>query len=109
MTIRRGPMKASEPITRFPLQITFRNGTLPTAADLWIRSEATKLETFYNRIMGCRVVVESPHRHHKDGKPYHVRIDLTVPGGELVIKHEPGLRTRARQSGEAEIKKRLEV
>jgi cold shock CspA family protein len=102
-------MKASEPITRFPLQITFRNGTLPAAADLWIRSEARKLETFYNRIMGCRVAVESPHRHHKEGRPYHVRIDLTVPGGELVIKHEPSLRTRARQSGEAEIKKRLET
>lgn len=102
-------MKASEVMTKFPLQITFRNETLPPAAELWIRSEAAKLETFYRRIMGCRVAVESPHRHHKAGRPYHVRIDLTVPGGELVVKHEPSLKTRARQSGEAEIKKRLET
>ncbi len=101
-------MKAKELITKFPLQITFRNGTLPSDAELWIRLEAAKLETFYGRIMGCRVAVESPH-HHRAGSSYHVRIDLTVPGGELVIKHEPSLKTRARQSGEAEIKKRLEA
>ena len=60
-------------------------------------------------VMGCRVAVECPHRQPQRGNSYHVRIDLTVPGGELVIKHEPSLKTRARQSGEAEIKKRLEV
>jgi len=102
-------MKANEVIAKFPLQITFRNGTFPSVAEQWIRSEAAKLENFYGRIMGCRVAVESPHRHHKEGSPYHVRIDLTVPGGEIVIKHEPSLRTKARQSGEAEIKKQMGV
>lgn len=102
-------MKTSDVMTNFPLQITFRRGTPVPAAELWIRSEAAKLENFYSRIMGCRVAVESPHRHHKEGSTYHVRIDLTVPGGELVIKHEPTLKTKARQAGEAEIKKRLEA
>lgn len=41
--------------------------------------------------MGCRVLIESPHRHRHKGKRYHVRIDLTVPGSELVIKREPKL------------------
>jgi cold shock CspA family protein len=102
-------MKTSEVMTSFPLQITFRNGVLSPEAELRIRLEAAKLETFYSRIMGCRVEIESPHRHHRHGSPYHVRIDLTLPGGELVIKHEPSLRTRARQSGELKLKKHLEV
>ena len=102
-------MKTSEVMTKFPLQITFRNGTLPPAAELWIRLEAAKLENFYSRIMGCRVEVGRPHRHHRQGSPYHVRIDLKVPGGELVIKHEPSLRARARQSGEPEFKKHFEI
>ncbi len=102
-------MKTSEVMTKFPLQITFRNGTLPPDAELRIRLEAAKLENFYSRIMGCRVEIESPHRHHVHGSPYHVRIDLTVPGGDLVIKHEPSLRTRARQSGELKLKKHIEV
>lgn len=102
-------MRASDVMTNFPLQITFRNIKPPAEAELWIRLEAAKLETFYNRIMGCRVAVDSPHRHRREGSPYHLRIDLTMPGGELVIKHEPSLRTRARQLHEAEIKKHLEV
>jgi cold shock CspA family protein len=102
-------MKTSDVMTKFPLQITFRSEVPLPAAELWIRSEAAKLENFYRRIMACRVAVESPHRHHREGSPYHVRIDLTVPGGELVIKHEPTLRTQARQMGEGELRKQLEA
>jgi cold shock CspA family protein/ribosome-associated translation inhibitor RaiA len=54
-----------------------------------IREAAQKLDSFYDDIMRCRVVVETPHQHHHKGKQYHVRIDLTVPGGEFVIKRAP--------------------
>jgi cold shock CspA family protein len=74
-----------------------------------IRAEAEKLETFYSQIMGCRVAVEVPHGHHRKGNLYHVRIDLTLPGRELVIKHEPGLSKGIRQAGGVEMKKRPEV
>ncbi len=58
-----------------------------------IREAAQKLESFYDEIMGCRVLVETPHQHHRKGKQYHIRIDLTVPGGEFVIKRAPRLIT----------------
>ena len=67
----------------------------------WIREEAAKLETFYNQIMGCRVAVEVPHRHQKKGKPLHVRIDLTLPGKEIVIKREPVPSNRSRMAAQA--------
>ena len=35
--------------------------------------------------MGCRVAVESPQRRQHQGKLYTVRIDITVPGEEIVI------------------------
>lgn len=54
-----------------------------------IREKAKRLDRFYDRIMGCRVVVEAPHRSHRKGKVYHVRIDLTVPGSELLVKRDP--------------------
>jgi ribosome-associated translation inhibitor RaiA len=75
----------------------------------WIRNEADKLDEFYNRIMACRVVVEIPSRHRKFGGLYHIRIDLTVPGGELVVKREPSLHRSIRQKGERKIAKHLEV
>jgi hypothetical protein len=72
-----------------PLQITFRNMKHSTKVEDWIRAEAEKLETFYHHIIGCRVAIEVPHRHHKKGKPLHIRIDLTLPGKEIVVKREP--------------------
>jgi cold shock CspA family protein len=68
-----------------PLQITFRNMPRSAAIEESIREKAEKLESYSDRILGCHVVVEAPHRHHHKGKAYLVRIDLTVPGGELVI------------------------
>jgi ribosomal subunit interface protein len=59
------------------------------AVEAKIRERTAKLDRFFDRIMGCRVVVESPHRRHHQGKLFHVRVDLTVPGGELAVTREP--------------------
>lgn len=85
----------------YPLQITFRNMEPSTAIEDHIREKAAKLETFYDRIMSCRVIVEAPHRHHHKGKAYEVRITLGVPGPDIVVNHAPK-RLSAVQSSEAE-------
>ncbi len=72
-----------------PLQITFRDIPRSEALEADIRGKANKLDQFYEKVMACRVIVEAPHSHHHKGYLYHVRIDLTVPGGELVIKRDP--------------------
>ncbi len=91
-----------------PLHITFRNMKPSATIQEWVRTEADKLDSFYQRVMRCRVAIEVPHRHHREGSPYHIRIDLTVPGEEIVVKREPSLSHRARQLGETGIKKHLE-
>jgi len=91
------------------LQITFRNIRPSKEIDGWIRAEVNKLETFYTQLMGCRVAVEIPHRHHKKGSPYHIRIDLRVPNGEIVVKRGPSLNARARHLGECELEKQAEL
>jgi ribosomal subunit interface protein len=72
-----------------PIQITFRGIPQSDAIDAYVRDRAAKLETFSARITGCRVAVEAPHQHQQSGRPYRVRIDLTVPGGELVVNNAP--------------------
>lgn len=94
---------------KIPLQVTFRNMKPSAIAREWVREEVGKLEEFYGRVVGCRVVVEIPHQHHRRGSVYHIRIDLTVPGRELVIKRQPSLRTRAWQTGKAKSAKQLEL
>jgi len=94
---------------RLPLQITFRNLKHSNEVEVWIRAEAEKLETFCQRIIGCRVELEVPHRHHKKGKPLHVRIDLTLPGKEIVIKREAVAIHRDPVNGVAAVPSHLQV
>jgi len=72
---------------KIPLQVTFRDMPPSDAVEARIREKADKLARFYDRIVGCRVVVEMPQRHKHQGKLHSVRIDLTVPGAELVANH----------------------
>ncbi|HEY3276648.1 MAG TPA: HPF/RaiA family ribosome-associated protein [Syntrophorhabdaceae bacterium] len=73
-----------------PLQISFHEVDRSEALEARIREGATKLDRFHETIMKCRVVVEAPHRRHRTGNSYHLRIDVSVPGKELVVDREPG-------------------
>ncbi|RMD67795.1 MAG: ribosome-associated translation inhibitor RaiA [Gammaproteobacteria bacterium] len=73
---------------KIPVQISARNMSISQAAKNLIELKARKLEQFYDGIIGCRIMVEAPHRHHHKGHPYHVRIDLTVPGAEIAIRRD---------------------
>jgi ribosomal subunit interface protein len=72
-----------------PVQITFRDMSPSDAISAHVERRAAKLDTYYDRIVKCHVVVEAPHRHSKQGKRFHVRIDLHVPGRELVVSRNP--------------------
>jgi ribosomal subunit interface protein len=74
---------------KLPLEIVFRNVSRTDEIEERIRNKAGKLDRFFDRITGCRVVVEAPHKSHQKGNNYHVRIELTVPGGELVVNRDP--------------------
>ncbi|MBS0298857.1 MAG: ribosome-associated translation inhibitor RaiA [Proteobacteria bacterium] len=67
------------------LQITTRDIPHSEALESHIREKAEKLEKFYPHIMSCRIVVELPHKHHHQGRMFDVHIDMTVPGGEIVV------------------------
>lgn len=73
-----------------PLQVTFRNMPVSTAARARIVEHAEKLARLHGRIMSCRVVVRAPHRHHRKGKLFHVSIDAKVPGTEIAVNRDPG-------------------
>ena len=72
-----------------PRQITFRNMDASESIENYVRVRAAKLESFCERITDCRVIIEAPHRRHHKGKAFQVRIELSVPGREIVINHAP--------------------
>ena len=74
---------------RLPLEISSRDFELTDAIQANIEERAEKLDRFYDRLMSCRVAIEAPHQSQRKGVVHHLRIDMTVPGGELVVKREP--------------------
>jgi cold shock CspA family protein/ribosome-associated translation inhibitor RaiA len=74
---------------KLPLQIVFDNLPPSAAIEARVRKKADKLNLFCDDIMGCRVVVEAPHKHQNQGNLYRVRIKVTVPDEELVVSRDP--------------------
>jgi ribosomal subunit interface protein len=74
---------------RIPVQLTFRNLERTQALEDSVRGHAEKLELFHDRIIGCHVLIEQQHRHHHRGNHFHVRVEVTVPGAELVASRDP--------------------
>lgn len=73
---------------KIPLQITFHNIQNSEAMGTYIRDKVQKLNEFFADIISCRVVIELPHKHHNQGKEFNVRIDLGVPGHEIVVNRD---------------------
>jgi ribosome-associated translation inhibitor RaiA len=73
-------------------QITFHGLAHSAALESDVLERIAWLEKFYHGIVSCRVALEVPHRHLKDGRHVEVTIELTVANGEeIVIQREPSL------------------
>lgn len=88
-------------MTAIPTEVTFRGLARSDALEAEIRSRVAWLEQFYRDIVRCDVLVELPHRHRHDGRHFHVRIDVTVPGGApIIVSHEPSRHGGLKDLGE---------
>jgi ribosomal subunit interface protein len=74
---------------QLPVQITFRHMDSSDAVAARIRQRTEELERFFDRIISCRVVVECRHSRRQQGNLYRVRVDLKVPGDEIVVGRDP--------------------
>jgi ribosome-associated translation inhibitor RaiA len=66
-------------------QILFRGTDASAALEVDIAEKIARLERAAPNLESCRVVVESPHRHHTQGRVYRVLVDVTLPGREIVV------------------------
>jgi cold shock CspA family protein/ribosome-associated translation inhibitor RaiA len=73
-----------------PIEILFHNVDRSAAVENDIRERVGKLERLADDMVSCRVTVEAPHKHHRQGKLYHVAVDIRIPGGEIVASRAPG-------------------
>lgn len=92
----------------FPLQISLHGIARSPVLREAIREKAEKLARYYTHIVSCRIALE--HAGHKrNGSPFTARIDLKVPGAELVVnrEHDQDLQVALRDAFDA-LRRRLE-
>ncbi len=70
---------------KLPVHIQFHGMDPSDALAKSARDQAHKLESFASDIMACRVSIDLEQKHKQQGRPFSVRIDLTLPGIELVV------------------------
>ncbi|MCC6468912.1 MAG: HPF/RaiA family ribosome-associated protein [Alphaproteobacteria bacterium] len=67
------------------VEIIFRNAERSDAVESAVRERAEGLARLHDRLQHCRVVIEMTHRRMPKGREYRARIDLKLPGKNLVV------------------------
>jgi ribosome-associated translation inhibitor RaiA len=75
---------------KLPLQVTFRDMMPLPSLEADIRRRAAKLEQFAPKLMSCHVVVEATGNRHHQGHRYVVKVDVRVPGDEVLAGEHHG-------------------
>jgi ribosome-associated translation inhibitor RaiA len=71
-----------------PIKIRFQGTERSEAVEGRVRERVERLERLCDRVTNCRVVIETPHRHQHKGRIFEVRIQLDVPGREIVVDRD---------------------
>ena len=72
-----------------PLELSFENIEKSEALEARIRESVDRLDAMYHRLVACRVSVSMPHESSRKGQIPRIRIEMSVPGDNLVISDEP--------------------
>lgn len=71
-----------------PLNISFHGLASSDALETHIREKVETLSHLHPNLTRCSVTIEQPHHHKHQGNAFKVRIDLYVPGDEIVVNRE---------------------
>jgi len=70
-----------------PITISVRGARLASEVRSDIRKRSDKLTHFHRRVLGCRVTIEGPGRHHQNGRQ-SVRLVVSVPDRDIAITQQ---------------------
>jgi len=74
-----------------PMQISFHQVQPSRAVELVIRDHFEKLKKICSRIISFRAVITQTTVRHRKGNIFHVRLDVRLPGREILVGHESDL------------------
>ena len=71
-----------------PMSISFHGMASSPALEDHIREKVESLEQLHPNLTRCNVTIQQPHHHKHQGNAFNVRIDLYVPGDEIVVNRD---------------------
>lgn len=80
-------------------QVTFRGIRHSESLESDVVRRFERLATFAPGILGGRVLVEMAGRHHRSGNRVHVRVEVDLPGEDVVVDRDATPRATIRGSG----------
>jgi ribosomal subunit interface protein len=72
-------------IMKTPAHIQFHGLQASDALTAAAQQKLEKLNRFCDDILSCRIDIEQLARHQQQGRPFGVRIHLSLPGRELTV------------------------
>lgn len=75
---------------QIPTEIHYRGLDPSPAVDQYVQKWIDRMGRVYDRVHGCSVTIDVPHRHQERGRKFHVSIVLEVPGQTLSVNRDPG-------------------
>jgi hypothetical protein len=89
-----------------PIEIIFHDVEPDPVLERRLHEKAAALRRYYDRIERIRVVLDRPHRHRVEGNPYQLRLQIAVPGRDIIVGQGPSpiagaAPTRRVKAGEA--------
>ena len=70
-----------------PLKLTLRHSGHSAGLLEEVQRGSDRLAELRARVSRCDVLLESPSHHHRHGSQWRARIDLTIPGKEILVDH----------------------
>ena len=70
--------------------ITFRDLDPSPAVEAHVQEKADKLAKHFDHVTTCKVTISRSNKHHRHGDSFMVRIDLHVPGVDLIAERTSG-------------------
>lgn len=74
----------------YPVEIVLRGIPQSGALERYVGEQARKLDRVCDRVLSCHVVAEALHRQKQQGAQFTVRLNITLPGTEVVVNREHG-------------------
>jgi ribosome-associated translation inhibitor RaiA len=72
-----------------PLELSFHNMKSSDGLQTAVSDHVARLEKMHDHIIGCRVVIEMPHKGHRMGQNLpDIHILLRLPGKEIAVTRE---------------------